>query len=179
MESIKRVNNFRSLILVIAVISIFSLIALSFLSDKKTVEETSPVTIDSIQQEELPVQETPTIKVETPLVPVKTLKNNQTTLPPNVTQSNPVTVNITSPTPTVIIQSPVTEEESPMVSTAPTYTIKKEGEVIKSSILLEEVRTFVSDLNNYLTWRKKVKTASVEELTEMLSANQYELTLDK
>lgn len=67
------------------------------------------------------------------------------------------------------------QQETPMPSSAPTYTIKKDGSVIKSDILEGELREFVASLNTYLTWKKKAKNASVEELTEMLSSNGYTL----
>lgn len=61
-----------------------------------------------------------------------------------------------------------------------TYTIKKDGEIIKSKITLEEVRIFVKDLNNYVTWIKKSQTATIEELQDlMLSPNGYTLIKNK
>ena len=57
-----------------------------------------------------------------------------------------------------------------------TYTITKNGDVVLSNASIDEVRTFVSNLNNYVTWRKKADTASVSDLTEMLSSNSYILT---
>lgn len=78
---------------------------------------------------------------------------------------------------TIIVEQPSqpVQQETPMSSSAQTYTIKKDGEVIKNSILEGELREFVASLNTYLTWKKKAKNASVEELKEMLSSNGYEL----
>lgn len=62
-----------------------------------------------------------------------------------------------------------------MAKSAKTYTVKKEGETIKSGLLIGDLQKFVASLNTYLTWKKKANSASVEELTEMLSSNGYEL----
>lgn len=62
-----------------------------------------------------------------------------------------------------------------MPSQDPTYTVKKGADTIQTSISLEELRSFVSSLNTYMTWKKKAQTASVEELEEMLTSNGYTL----
>lgn len=78
---------------------------------------------------------------------------------------------------TFIVEQPSqpVQQENPMSSSAQTYTIKKDGSVIKSNLLEGELREFVSSLNIYLAWKKKAKNASVEELKEMLSSNGYEI----
>lgn len=95
----------------------------------------------------------------------------------NQAQTQVITPHIPHQVFTFIVEKPVEQvpQETPMSSSAQTYTIKKDGEIIKESILEGELRQFVASLNTYLTWKKKAQSASVEELTEMLSSNGYEI----
>lgn len=65
----------------------------------------------------------------------------------------------------------------PVLPITPTYTITKNRETILSNVSLAEVRTFTGNLNNYVSWKTKAKTATIKEMQDsMLSPNGYTLT---
>lgn len=97
----------------------------------------------------------------------------------NKAQTEFVTPHITHQSFVFIVEKESTpSQEVPtqeMAKSAKTYTVKKGGETIKSGLLIGDLQKYVGSFNPYLAWRKKAESASVEQLTEMLSSNGYEL----
>jgi hypothetical protein len=178
--------------ILIVIISILVSVGIAKLaSDSQPVIPEEPVQIDCCKAKDIEELKEEVLKIQTNKgqnEKKEVLVGSNTQEPavqkPAELQSNQTQTEVIVPNQTfnfIIEKDSITSQEVPTQEmakskTEPTYTVTKEGEIIKSDLLIGDLQKFVASLNTYLTWKKKANSASVEELTEMLSSNGYKIT---
>lgn len=121
----------------------------------------------------VPTKVEATTTQEAPVAPTQTLPSNTETVV-SAPVYVPPTVQVVQVT-AYVPQQEVANTPTPSQSMEQTYTIKKGNEVIHSSQTEAQVRSFASDLNNYINWKKKMQTNTLKEVVKALQANGYDV----
>lgn len=141
-------------------------------SSVTVVIQRTPVTV--IEEVVIPKQEAPVIEVATSTVSTSTLPTLNTEIVTSAPVYIPPTVQVVQVT-AYVPQEEVATAPTPSQSMEQTYTIKKGDEVIASAQTEDQVRSFASDLNNYINWKKKMQSLPLKDVTKALNANGYDI----
>lgn len=126
----------------------------------------TPVTVE--KEVVPPKQEAPVI-VTTP-----TLQTSNTEVVASAPVYTPPTVQVVQVTAYVPVQE-VATTPVPSQPMEQTYTIKKGEETILTAQTEAQVRSFASDLNTQLNWKKKMQSLTLKEVTKALQSNGYDI----
>ena len=135
------------------------------------VVETKPTV--TYQEEAPPKQDSPVV-VATSSVTTETLPKPNTEIVTSAPVYVPPTVQVVQVT-AYVPQQEVVTAPIPSQSMAQTYTIKKGEEIIASTQTEAQVRSFASDLNNYINWKKKMQSNALKDVVIALQANGYDV----
>jgi len=139
-------------------------------SSVTVVIQKTPVTV--IKEEVTPKQEDPVVATST--VSTSTLPTLNTEIVTSAPVYVPPTVQVVQVT-AYVPEQEVATTPTPSQSMEQTYTIKKGNDVIASTQTEDQVRSFASDLNNYINWKKKMQSLPLKDVTKALNANGYDI----